>query len=40
MQWKAARTTDWAFTRAKHGGSRVGDVFEHQEKGAGIETEV
>jgi hypothetical protein len=40
MQWKAARTADWAVGKVKHGKSRASEVFEHQEKGAGVETEV
>ena len=40
MQWKATRTADWALGKARNGQSRVSEVFEHQEKSAGIETEV
>ena len=40
MQWKAARTGDWALSKVRHGSSRVSEVFEHQEKAQGVETEV
>lgn len=40
MQWKATRTADWALGKARNGQSRVSEIFEHQEKSAGIETEV
>ena len=40
MQWKGARTADWAFDKVKHGKSRMSEVFEHREKDQGVETEV
>ncbi|XMA15625.1 hypothetical protein WAI453_008416 [Rhynchosporium graminicola] len=40
MQWKGARTADWALEKVRHGKSKVKGVFEHEEKGSGIETEV
>ncbi|KAH6724465.1 hypothetical protein BKA61DRAFT_30293 [Leptodontidium sp. MPI-SDFR-AT-0119] len=40
MQWKAARTADWALDKVRHGKSKMKAVFEHEEKGSGIETEV
>jgi hypothetical protein len=40
MQWKAARTGDWALHKLLDETSRVGEVFEHHEKDVGIETEV
>ncbi|KAH7342491.1 hypothetical protein BKA65DRAFT_292857 [Rhexocercosporidium sp. MPI-PUGE-AT-0058] len=40
MQWKAARTADWALDKVRNGKSKVKGVFEHEEKGDGIETEV
>jgi hypothetical protein len=40
MQWKVARSGDWAMDKVRHGKSKVGEIFEHQEKTTGIETEV
>lgn len=40
MQWKAARTADWALDKVRDGKSKVKSAFEHEEKGGGIETEV
>jgi hypothetical protein len=40
MQWKVARSGDWAMDKVRHGKSRVGEIFEHQEKTTGMETEV
>ncbi|KAL2075858.1 hypothetical protein VTL71DRAFT_801 [Oculimacula yallundae] len=40
MQWKGARTADWALEKVRNGKSKVKGVFEHEEKGGGIETEV
>ncbi|KAK5076264.1 hypothetical protein LTR64_006258 [Lithohypha guttulata] len=40
MQWKSVRTLDWAGGKAKRAKSKVGELFEHSEKGQGIETEV
>merc|ERR1712225_181130 len=40
MQWKAARTADWALDKVRNGKSKVKGAFEHEEKGGGIETEV
>ena len=39
MQWKAMRTADWAMHKVRRGKSRISDVFEHQEKSTGVETE-
>ncbi|KAJ9653101.1 hypothetical protein H2198_007676 [Neophaeococcomyces mojaviensis] len=40
MQWKSARTLDWAGGKAKRAKSRIGGLFEHGSKDQGIETEV
>lgn len=40
MQWKGARTADWAGGKVRRAKSRVEEVFQHSEKGQGIETEV
>lgn len=40
MQWKLARTGDWALDKARHGKSKVKGMFEHSDKQAGVETEV
>ena len=40
MQWKGARTANWAVDKVKQGKGMVSEVFEHDEKGAGVETEV
>jgi len=40
MQWKGARTLDWAVTKVKNGGGHAGGVFHHSEKNNDIETEV
>jgi hypothetical protein len=40
MQWKAARSLDWAVGRAGRAKSKVGEVFEHQETGGPVEREV
>ncbi|KAH8885012.1 hypothetical protein GQ53DRAFT_879311 [Thozetella sp. PMI_491] len=40
MQWKTARTLDWMAGKANMSKGRLGDVFKHGEKEAGIETEV
>lgn len=39
MQWKGARTLDWAVTKARQGAGKAGSVFEHSEKTEGVETE-
>jgi hypothetical protein len=40
MQWKGARTANWATEKMRAGKGRVGGVFEHGEKGQGVETEI
>ncbi|CAL3969378.1 hypothetical protein PZA11_006061 [Diplocarpon coronariae] len=40
MQWKVARTADWARDKARHGKSKVAGVLEHSEKQTAVETEV
>lgn len=40
MQWRAARTADWALGKARRGKGKVEGVFEHSEKRNGVETEV
>jgi hypothetical protein len=40
MQWKGVRTADWALDKVRHGKSRVTGIFEHHERGQGVETEV
>ncbi|KAK0612493.1 hypothetical protein B0T17DRAFT_543812 [Bombardia bombarda] len=40
MQWKAARTLDWMGDKVKDGKGKVEGLFEHGEKGRGVETEV
>jgi C2 domain len=40
MQWRAARTADWALGKARRGKGKVEGIFEHSEKGNGVETEV
>ncbi|KUJ11467.1 uncharacterized protein LY89DRAFT_624809 [Mollisia scopiformis] len=40
MQWRAARSGDWALGKVRRGVGRVEGVFEHGEKGEGVETEV
>jgi len=41
MQWKAARTAEWAVDKARVGKSKVvSGVFDHEGKGAGVEREV
>lgn len=39
MQWKGARTLDWMVSKARSGKGRLGNTFEHGDKGPGIETE-
>jgi hypothetical protein len=40
MQWRGARTADWALSKVRHGKGRVEGLFEHSEKTPGVETEV
>ncbi|KAK4916908.1 hypothetical protein LTR66_016979 [Elasticomyces elasticus] len=40
MQWKSARTLDWAGGKIKRSKNRLSGVFSHSEKDQGIETEV
>lgn len=40
MQWKAARTADWALDKVRHGKSKVAGVFDHSEKQTAVETEI
>ncbi|KAG0650100.1 Meiotically up-regulated [Hyphodiscus hymeniophilus] len=40
MQWKGMRSADWALDKVMHGKSKMGEIFEHKEKGQGVETEV
>jgi len=40
MQWRGARTADWALSKVRHGKGRVESLFEHSEKTSGVETEV
>jgi hypothetical protein len=40
MQWRAARTADWALGKARRGKGKVEGIFEHSEKSNGVETEV
>jgi hypothetical protein len=40
MQWRAARTADWALGQARRGKGKVEGIFEHSEKSNGVETEV
>jgi hypothetical protein len=40
MQWKAARTADWALDKVRHRKRNVSGAFEHKGKGNGVETEV
>ena len=40
MQWKGARSFDWMVGKVKRSGGKIGDVFDHSEKGGGVETEV
>ena len=40
MQWKGARSFDWMVGKVKRSGGKIGDVFDHSEKGRGVETEV
>lgn len=40
MQWKGARTAEWALDKARGGKIGIEGVFEHKQKGAGIEREV
>ncbi|TVY83722.1 Meiotically up-regulated protein [Lachnellula suecica] len=40
MQWRGARTADWALSKVRHGKGRVESLFEHSEKTPGVETEV
>ena len=40
MQWRAARTGDWAVGKARRGKGKIEGIFEHSEKGHGAETEV
>ncbi|KAH8773294.1 hypothetical protein BGZ57DRAFT_894525 [Hyaloscypha finlandica] len=40
MQWRAARTADWALGKARRGKGKVDGIFEHSEKSNGVETEV
>ena len=40
MQWRAARTADWALGKARRGKGKVEAIFEHSEKHNGVETEV
>jgi hypothetical protein len=40
MQWQGARTGEWAVDKVKVGKGRMEGLFEHHEKGAGIEREV
>jgi len=40
MQWQGARTAEWAVDKTRGGKGRVEGLFEHKEKGAGIEREV
>ncbi|KAK3372634.1 hypothetical protein B0H63DRAFT_485410 [Podospora didyma] len=40
MQWKAARTLDWMVDKVKDGKGKAGEMFHHQDKEQGTETEV
>jgi hypothetical protein len=40
MQWKGARTANWAAEKLRAGKGRVEGVFEHSEKEQGVETEI
>lgn len=40
MQWKVARTGEWALDKGRRAVGTVGSVFEHGEKEGGIEREV
>ncbi|PMD44689.1 putative meiotically up-regulated gene protein [Hyaloscypha variabilis F] len=40
MQWRAARSADWALGKVRRGKGKVEGVFEHSEKSNGVETEV
>ena len=39
MQWKGARTLDWALDKARQGAGKIKGVGDHSEKTSGIETE-
>jgi len=40
MQWRAARTADWAMGKARRGKGKVEGFFKHSEKTSGVETDV
>jgi len=40
MQWKAARTAEWAVDKAKGTKGKIEGSFEHGDKGQGVEREV
>jgi hypothetical protein len=40
MQWRAARSADWALGKARRGKGKAEGIFEHSEKENGVETEV
>ncbi|TVY52813.1 Meiotically up-regulated gene 190 protein [Lachnellula cervina] len=40
MQWRGARTADWALSKVRHAKGSVEGLFEHSEKKPGVETEV
>lgn len=40
MQWKGARTANWAVNKVRAGKGKVERAFEHSEKDQGVETEV
>lgn len=39
-QWKTARSADWVVGKVRRGKSKLGGVFEPEEKTMGIEIEV
>ncbi|TKA60971.1 hypothetical protein B0A49_12067 [Cryomyces minteri] len=40
MQWKGARTVQWAKHKLEHGEQHVSNLFRHGERDTGVETEV
>lgn len=40
MQWRAARSADWALGKVRRGQGKVEGIFEHSEKSNDVETEV
>lgn len=40
MQWRGARSAEWALSKVRHAKGSVEGLFEHSEKTTGVETEV